>query len=235
MGLLLLAAPRAMQAQFEYTNADGVSLTITGYDGPGGAVTIPASINGLTVTDIGTNAFYDLSNLTSITIPGSATTIGDYAFDLCLVSLALISVATLPPPIRPCSPMTTTRQPIIWLAPPAGVLLMAAFLPHCGIRLPHPATPMFPCKPINLGSALLARRILSLWWKPPPTWPILHGFHYPPTRSPMVPSFSAIPRGRNFPAASTASSGLNSAVGAVARRDSPQSGPLLCCSVAVEP
>ena len=48
-GLLLLAVPSASQAQFSYTtNADGVSLTITGYAGSGGAVAIPTNINGLT-------------------------------------------------------------------------------------------------------------------------------------------------------------------------------------------
>ena len=87
LAVLLLAAPAAVQAQFTYTNADGsiydystnadgVSLTITGYTGPPWAVTIPTNINGLPVTNIGTNAFYDLTNLTSITIPSSVTSIG---------------------------------------------------------------------------------------------------------------------------------------------------------------
>jgi hypothetical protein len=92
--LLLLAAPVAVQAQFTYTNADGsiynystnadgVSLTITRYTGPPWAVTIPTNINGLTVTNIGTSAFYDLTNLTSINIPGSVTNIGQEAFEYC--------------------------------------------------------------------------------------------------------------------------------------------------------
>jgi hypothetical protein len=81
LGLLLLAAPAAVQAQFGYmTNADG-TLTITNYTGAGGAVTIPTTnITGLLVTSIGTNAFENLTNLTSVTIPGSVTNIGDYAF-----------------------------------------------------------------------------------------------------------------------------------------------------------
>jgi hypothetical protein len=60
------------------TNADN-TLTITGYSGPGGVVTIPGTINGLTVTSIGTNAF-QYSSLTSVTIPNSVTSIGDAAF-----------------------------------------------------------------------------------------------------------------------------------------------------------
>ena len=50
--LLLLALPAAVQAQFTYTTNNG-SITITGYTGQGGAVTIPDTINGLPVTDIG--------------------------------------------------------------------------------------------------------------------------------------------------------------------------------------
>jgi hypothetical protein len=81
LGLLLLAAPAAVHAQFEYsTNADGISITITNYDGSGGVVDIPTNINGLTVTCIGPNAFASLTNLTSVTIPGSVSSIGTDAF-----------------------------------------------------------------------------------------------------------------------------------------------------------
>jgi uncharacterized repeat protein (TIGR03803 family) len=61
------------------TNADN-TLTITGYTGPGGAVTIPTNINGLTVTSIGDDAFQNDSSLTSVTIPNTVTSIGDSAF-----------------------------------------------------------------------------------------------------------------------------------------------------------
>ena len=51
--LLLLAlpgaVPGAVQAQFTYTINNG-TVTITGYTGPGGAVTIPSTIAGLPVT-----------------------------------------------------------------------------------------------------------------------------------------------------------------------------------------
>jgi hypothetical protein len=39
------------------TNADNATVTLTGYTGPGGTVTIPGTLNGLPVTSIGTNAF----------------------------------------------------------------------------------------------------------------------------------------------------------------------------------
>jgi hypothetical protein len=80
--LLLLAAPEAVQAQFSYTTSGG-AVTITGYNGPGGAVTIPSVINGLPVTSIRYFAFANCTALTSVTIPGSITNMGNDAFDSC--------------------------------------------------------------------------------------------------------------------------------------------------------
>jgi hypothetical protein len=51
----VLALPVAAQAQFNHTISNG-AITITGYTGPGGAITIPSSINGLPVTSIGQQA-----------------------------------------------------------------------------------------------------------------------------------------------------------------------------------
>jgi len=62
-----------------YTTNNG-AITITGYTGPGGAVTIPDTINGLPVTSIGEEAFEDCANLTTVTIPSSVASIGDWAF-----------------------------------------------------------------------------------------------------------------------------------------------------------
>ena len=50
--LLLLTLPAVVQAQFNYTTNNG-TITITGYTGPGGAVAIPDTIDGLPVTRIG--------------------------------------------------------------------------------------------------------------------------------------------------------------------------------------
>jgi hypothetical protein len=88
--LLLLAAPIEAPAQFTYSN-NGGALTITDYYGPGGAVTIPTNIDGMTVTSIGYGAFKFSASLTSITIPGSVTSIGDVAFYECS-SLASVTI-----------------------------------------------------------------------------------------------------------------------------------------------
>ncbi|MGP8238754.1 MAG: hypothetical protein ACLQVW_25530 [Limisphaerales bacterium] len=72
--LLLLNAPPAVRAQFIYTtNSDGATLTVTGYTGASDAVTIPATINGLTVTSIGVNALA----LQSLTLTNGLCYFGD--------------------------------------------------------------------------------------------------------------------------------------------------------------
>ena len=93
----LLAGPAAVQGQFSYApNADGLTATITGYSGSGGAVAIPDTISNLTVTRIGPNAFYARTNMTSVTIPGTVTTISPEAFEFCtsLVSVTIPASVT---------------------------------------------------------------------------------------------------------------------------------------------
>jgi hypothetical protein len=80
--MLILATAAAVQAQFDYvTNADGTTISITGYSGPD-VVTIPPAISGLPVTGIGDHAFY-YDGLISVTIPSSITNIGQSAFQGC--------------------------------------------------------------------------------------------------------------------------------------------------------
>ncbi|HVM60017.1 MAG TPA: leucine-rich repeat domain-containing protein [Verrucomicrobiae bacterium] len=91
--LLLLLLPTAVQAQYTYSTNSDNSITITKYTGPGGAVTIPSTINGLTVTIIGNSAFGGINSLTSVTIPASVISIGEFAFDTC-PSLANVTIGT---------------------------------------------------------------------------------------------------------------------------------------------
>lgn len=92
--VILLSTPLAANAQqygdFTYTS-DGAAITITGYTGPGGAVTIPATITALPVTAIADFAFQNKPSLTSITIPGSVTFIGNFVFRGC-TSLASATI-----------------------------------------------------------------------------------------------------------------------------------------------
>ncbi len=82
--------PLATRAQFTLaTNDDAV--TITGYTGSGGAVSIPSATNGYPIVSIGDDAFLN-SAITSLMIPDSVTSIGYEAFGLC-ASLATVNDA----------------------------------------------------------------------------------------------------------------------------------------------
>src|ERR1019366_9233460 len=105
--LLLCTLPAALKAQWEYTVNHG-NITITGYTGSGGAVTIPSTINvggiNLPVTTIGGSlnargvwlgAFDGCTSLTSVTIPNSVTSIGVTAFyDTSLTSVNIPNSVT---------------------------------------------------------------------------------------------------------------------------------------------
>src|ERR1035441_7867405 len=90
IGTGLLAMPVVVQAQLSYADNGNGTATITGYNG-GGAVVIPGMTNGLTVTSIAYGAFQS-STLTSVTIPGSVTSIGDNAFYFC-TSLTSVTIS----------------------------------------------------------------------------------------------------------------------------------------------
>ena len=65
---------------YEYSNNGDGTCTITGYTGPGGDITIPDTLGGLTVTAIGDYVFFGSTGLTNVTIGSSITTIEDTAF-----------------------------------------------------------------------------------------------------------------------------------------------------------
>jgi hypothetical protein len=88
LALLLLAAPSAVQAQFTYTTNNG-AITLAIYTGAGGAVVISNFVTS--IGDPADPAFYGCTGLTSITIPGSVTNIGEAAFEHC-ASLTSVTI-----------------------------------------------------------------------------------------------------------------------------------------------
>jgi hypothetical protein len=83
-------------SQFQLATNNGV-ISIMGYTGPGGAVIIPASLNGLPVGDINGSAFSGVTTVTSIFIPMSVTSIGEGAFIYCqnLTNIAVDAANTM--------------------------------------------------------------------------------------------------------------------------------------------
>jgi hypothetical protein len=74
---------------------NGQGIEITGYEGSGKVVQIPARIRGLPVTHIGQVAFHQ-KNLISVTIPNSVTSIGNWAFvDNKLTTVTIPNSVTL--------------------------------------------------------------------------------------------------------------------------------------------
>lgn len=75
---------------------NGSTITITDYAGPGGAATIPDTIFDEVVNKIGASAFASVSNLTSLSIPGSVTNIGSSAFAGCPNLTSIIFMGNAP-------------------------------------------------------------------------------------------------------------------------------------------
>jgi hypothetical protein len=75
---------------YTYTTNNG-TITITGYTGPGGDISIPSVISGLPVSTIYFNAFRNCNSLTIVVIPDGVTNIFDLAFAGC-ISLRSITI-----------------------------------------------------------------------------------------------------------------------------------------------
>jgi hypothetical protein len=90
-----LLLPLSAQAQYNYTTNSG-TITITGYSGPGGTVTIPDTINGYPVTSLADDAFWYNNNLTNLIVGGNVLNIGanTFAFSTNLVSVIIPNSVT---------------------------------------------------------------------------------------------------------------------------------------------
>jgi hypothetical protein len=118
------------QNEFSYTtNADGITLTITGYTGPGGVVTIPININGLVVSSIGDLAFANDTSLTGVTIPNSVNSIGGAAFYGC-TNLTAITVDAGNPAYSSVSGVLFNRNQTKLIQYPAGNLGTSYTIPN---------------------------------------------------------------------------------------------------------
>jgi hypothetical protein len=99
---------------FTYTSIGSV-VTITGYTGPGGAVSIPAAITGQPVTTVGSFAFSGIASITSIDLPDNVTEIGFQSFFNCTGLTTVTfgnSISTLGnSAFRNCSKLTSIEIP----------------------------------------------------------------------------------------------------------------------------
>jgi len=81
---------------FDTEELEDGTLSITGYTGSEARIAIPGTINGKTVTQIGSAAFEDNDKLTIVHIPDSITVINQEAFSFC----RSLFFAPLPPSLE---------------------------------------------------------------------------------------------------------------------------------------
>ncbi len=112
--LEIASTNNAAALAFTYEQVGG-EITITGYTGTGGVVEIPAMIGGVAVTQIGNEAFKNVTSITNLTLPSSVTTIGEKAFEGCtqLTSISMPNgVATIGQfAFAGCSSLTSITLP----------------------------------------------------------------------------------------------------------------------------
>src|ERR1019366_1630729 len=118
--LLFLTLPAVGQAQdYDYTINGDNTITITEYIGSGGDVTIPDTIDGLSVTSIGDYAFFGCQSLTGVTIPSNVTNIGFGSFAYC-TNLTTITVATDNPAYRSVAGILFNKSTTTLIQCPGG-------------------------------------------------------------------------------------------------------------------
>ncbi|MBI9019505.1 MAG: leucine-rich repeat domain-containing protein [Phycisphaerae bacterium] len=119
--IVLLFLPATASAEdYIWTDNGNGTCTINDYVGPGGDVTIPDTLGGLTVITIQYYAFRDCSSLTSVVIPKSVTTIaGDWVFSGCS-RLTAINVDPLNPAYSSLSGVLYNKDKSVLIFYPEG-------------------------------------------------------------------------------------------------------------------
>jgi hypothetical protein len=80
LGLAYQTAFGEVFGDFEYMTYQG-AITISKYNGAGGAVVIPSEINGQPVTGVFDRVFWRNTTVTSVTVPNSVTWMGLFVFE----------------------------------------------------------------------------------------------------------------------------------------------------------
>ncbi len=83
----------AVFGDYEYMDLIGGTVSITKYNGSDNVLTVPETIDGKRVTDIGDSAFARKNGMTEISLPTGVTGIGNSAFESC-VNLTKINFPT---------------------------------------------------------------------------------------------------------------------------------------------
>ena len=99
--LSISASAEATSNGFVY-NISNNQITITGYNGTSSQISIPSTINGYSVTTIGSRAFEDNTNISNVTIPGSVKVIGAFAFEDC-TNLQYVNINSGVQQIKECA------------------------------------------------------------------------------------------------------------------------------------
>ena len=105
-----------VEDDYEYLS-DGSNVTITGYTGTGGAITIPSTLGGKPVTTIDDSAFEGNAVITAVSIPSSVTALGEKVFENCtklqtVIFLEGSTIASIPQgAFRGCTSLATINIP----------------------------------------------------------------------------------------------------------------------------
>ncbi len=82
-GAQVLASDPIVSGAFTYQTDDNGNAAITAYSGTEENLTIPSTLDGHTVTAIGSYAFNGCSSLKRVVLPSTVTRIGEHAFNYC--------------------------------------------------------------------------------------------------------------------------------------------------------